>query len=189
LSNHLTWYVARGAGLLTWALLVASMTWGLLYATRVLGRRASAWWLLGVHRFLGASALVFIGIHVAALIADSYVHFSLTDAFVPFTGSWHPVAVGWGIVTMYLLVTIEITSLLRSRMDRQLWRMIHLASYPAFALATVHGLAAGTDLRAMVSTAMAIVLGTVAIAVAVVMVDRRSSIEPTGPITSGPRRR
>lgn len=189
MSNHLTWYVARGAGLLTWVLLVASMAWGLLYATKVLGRRAAAWWLLGIHRFLGASALLFLAVHVVALVADSYVHFTLADALVPFTGSWHPVAVAWGIITMYLLVTIEVTSLLRTRLERHWWRMIHLASYPAFALATVHGLAAGTDLRAMLSSAIAIVIGTLAIAAALVMVDRRSVVEPTGPIPSPARRR
>ena len=70
MGGQLTWYVARAAGIVTWGLLIASMIWGLLYATRVLRRRVSAWWLLGVHRFLGALAVVFAGVHVVALLAD-----------------------------------------------------------------------------------------------------------------------
>ncbi len=51
--EHLAWYVARSTGIVSWGLLVASMLWGFLYATRLLGRRARPWWMLGVHRFLG----------------------------------------------------------------------------------------------------------------------------------------
>ena len=76
-------------------------------------------WLLSLHRYLGALALVFVGVHVAAILLDSYTDFGITDVLVPFTGSWHPLAVAWGIVGMYLLVAIEITSLLRHRMSKR----------------------------------------------------------------------
>src|SRR4029077_8690559 len=76
-NGQLTWYVARAGGIVTWGLLVASMIWGLLYATRVLGRRVAPWWLLGVHRFLGALAVVFMGVHVVALLADGYIDFGV----------------------------------------------------------------------------------------------------------------
>ena len=33
MDGQLTWYVARAAGIVTWGLLIASMIWGLLYAT------------------------------------------------------------------------------------------------------------------------------------------------------------
>ena len=55
---------------------------------------------------------------------------------VPFTGSWHPLAVAWGIVGMYLLVAIEITSLLRHRMSKRAWHAVHLLSYFLFATTT-----------------------------------------------------
>src|SRR3954447_11968412 len=66
MGEHLAWYVSRSAGIVTWGLLVASMLWGFLYATRLLGRRARPWWMLGVHRFLGALAAVFVVVHVLA---------------------------------------------------------------------------------------------------------------------------
>ncbi len=178
MRSHLTWYVARGSGIVTWGLLVASMAWGLLYATRVMRRRISLWWLLGVHRFLGVLAIVFTGVHVTALILDRFINFSLTDVLVPFTSSWHPIATGWGIIALYLLLAIEGTSLLKARLPYRLWRSVHLVSYPLFALATVHALSAGTDSRAVLGDGLAISIGAIAIALALIGLDRRAGADP-----------
>ena len=102
-------------------------------------------WLLDLHRFLGAAAVVLTVIHVGSIVADSYVHFGLVDVLVPFAASWHPAAVAWGVVGLYLLLAVEITSLLRSRLSKRAWRATHFLSFPLFAMATIHGLTAGTD--------------------------------------------
>ena len=52
---------------------------------------------------------------------------------------------------MYLLVAIEITSLLRHRMSNRAWHAVHLLSYFLFATTTVHMLTAGTDVKALVA--------------------------------------
>ena len=96
--SMLPWYVARAAGLVSWALLAAATLWGLALSTGALGRRPRPNWLLDLHRWLGGTALVFTGVHVVALLADQYVHFGLTEILVPFASSWHPVAVAWGVV-------------------------------------------------------------------------------------------
>ena len=64
---------------------------------------------------------------------------------MPFTGDYHPVAVAWGIIGLYLLLAVEITSLLRKKMSKRSWRLTHYLSFPLFALTTVHLLWAGTD--------------------------------------------
>jgi hypothetical protein len=145
MATELWWYVARSGGILAWVMLSAGVIWGLLLSTRVLGRRPRPAWLLDLHRFLGACAVVFTAIHVIAIVADSYVHFGLADVLVPFASSWHPVAVAWGIVSLYLLAAVEITSLLRRHLSRHAWHLVHLASLPLFLTATFHGLSSGTD--------------------------------------------
>ena len=137
--------------------------WGLLLATKVLGRRPTPAWLLSLHRYLGALAVVFVGVHVGAIMLDSYTSFGITDVLVPFTGAWHPVAVAWGIVGMYLLAAIEITSLLRKRLSKRAWHAVHLLSYFLFATTTVHMLTAGTDAKALVASTAAVMLGTAAV--------------------------
>jgi sulfoxide reductase heme-binding subunit YedZ len=139
------WYVARSSGLVTWALVAASVLWGLALSTKVFGRRPRPAWLLDLHRFLGGAAVIFTAIHVGTIILDSYVHFGVTDVLVPLRTSWHPVAVAWGIVAFYLLIAVELTSLLRARLPKRVWRATHFLSFPLFAMATIHGLSAGTD--------------------------------------------
>ena len=113
----------------------------------MLGRRPRPAWLFDLHRFLGGLAVVFTVVHVLAVVADSYVDFSLVNVLVPLTGDWHPLAVAWGIVGLYLLLAVELTSLAMSRLPRRLWRRVHMASFLVFATTSVHALTAGTDRR------------------------------------------
>jgi methionine sulfoxide reductase heme-binding subunit len=139
------WDTARAGGIISWALLAASVLWGLAISTKATAGRVRPNWMLDLHRFLGGLAVVFVGVHVASIVLDSYVHFGLAEVLVPLASSWHPVAVAWGIVATYLLVAVEVTSLARRRLPKRIWHGVHLLSLPTFALATVHGLTAGTD--------------------------------------------
>jgi DMSO/TMAO reductase YedYZ heme-binding membrane subunit len=143
--GQLWWFTARAGGIVSWCLLATSVIWGLAMSTRTLPGRVRPNWMLDVHRFLGGLAAIFVGVHVTAIVLDSYVHFGLAEVLVPFASSWHPVAVAWGIVGLYLLLAVELTSLARRRLPRRLWRVVHGLSFPLFGLATVHALTAGTD--------------------------------------------
>jgi hypothetical protein len=159
MSGSLAWYVARAAGLVSWGLLTAATMWGLALSTKVFGRRPRPNWLLDLHRMLGGLALVFTGVHVGAILLDTYVHFGLTSVLVPFASTWHPLAVAWGVVALYLLLAVEITSLVRSRISHRVWRGVHYASFGLFVTATVHGLAAGTDTTREVAVFVAAAAG------------------------------
>lgn len=145
MSQQLWWYVARSGGIVAWALLAASVLWGLALSTKVLHGKPRPNWILDLHRFLGGLALIFTGVHVVALILDSYVHFGLTEILVPFVSAWHPVAVAWGVIGLYFLLAVELTSLARKRISKRVWRMTHFLSFPLFLFTTVHALTAGTD--------------------------------------------
>jgi len=145
MNSKLWWYTARSGGIVAWALLAASVLWGLALSTKVLRGKPRPNWILDLHRFLGGLALIFTGIHVIAILLDSFVHFGLVEVLVPFTGTWHPVAVAWGIVALYLLAAVEATSLARKKLSKKVWRTTHYLSFPLFALTTIHALSAGTD--------------------------------------------
>jgi DMSO/TMAO reductase YedYZ heme-binding membrane subunit len=119
--------------------------WGLVLSTKAFGSKPRPNWLLDLHRFVGGAAVVFTGIHVASLVLDSYIEFGVREILVPFTSSYRPAAVAWGVIAFYLLLAVEITSLLRKRLSKRAWRATHLLSFPLFILGTVHGLTAGTD--------------------------------------------
>jgi hypothetical protein len=139
------WYVARATGYVAWALLAASVVTGLQLRSKVLPHRPTPVWTTDLHRFLAGASVAFTGLHLAGLVADSYVHFGIADLLVPLASSWKPGAVALGVVSLHLLVAVEVSSLLMRRLPRRLWRAIHLSSYGSFWLATLHLLTAGTD--------------------------------------------
>ena len=139
------WYLSRASGMVAWVVLSMTCLWGILLITRMLKPADRPAWLLDLHRWLGALAVVTTGIHLAALVADSYVYFGWKELFVPQASSWKTAAVTWGVVSFYLLLVVQLSSLMMKRLPRRLWHGVHLLSYVLFATATVHGVAAGTD--------------------------------------------
>lgn len=147
MSSQLWWYCARAGGIVAWGLLSASVLWGLVMSTKVKPPRVRPAWMLDLHRFLGGLATIFTGVHIGSILLDSYTHFGLADVLVPFASAWHPDRVAWGVVALYVLLTVELTSLARRYLPNKIWRRIHVASLPLYGLATIHFLVAGTDAR------------------------------------------
>jgi hypothetical protein len=174
LASQTWWHLARTAGLVAWTCVAASVIWGLLLSTRVLGRRPTRPWLLALHRHLSALAIGATAVHLVALFVDSYVEFDVIDLFVPMASSWRPGAVAWGIVALYVLIVVEITSLVGDRIPRPLWWSVHLTSFVLFAFATVHGLQSGTDAsNTFTRIVMLVVIAEVALVLGVRVVYRR----------------
>jgi DMSO/TMAO reductase YedYZ heme-binding membrane subunit len=145
-SSQVWWYVARSSGFVAWGLLTGAVALGLWVSLRLTRNRPRPAWTLDLHRFLGGLAVVFTGVHLAGLVADSYIEFGAAELFVPFASGWKSTAVALGVVALYLLLAIEVTSLLMRRLPRRLWRGVHLSSYVLFVVATAHLVAAGTDM-------------------------------------------
>jgi predicted ferric reductase len=170
MSTQLPWFIARAAGLVAWALLTASVLWGLAFSSKALGGRPRPNWLLDLHRYLGGLATLFTGVHVVAIAMDGYVKFSLASILIPFASKWRPGAIAWGVAGLYLVLAVELTSLARRRLPRKLWHAIHFASFPLFGAATIHAISAGTDahtwaFEALATAAVAAVSGLVAVRV------------------------
>lgn len=159
-NPQLSWYVSRSAGVVAWALVTASIVWGLALSTRLIRRRGIPAWLLDLHRFLGALSVVFVAVHLIGLWADNYVTFAWRELFVPMASPWQPVPVAWGIVATYVLVAVEVTSWFMRRLGRRLWHAIHLSSSVLFVTATIHGFQAGTDRSTLVVQWLGLTGGT-----------------------------
>ena len=181
MSNQTWWYVARSGGIVAWALAALAVIWGLQLSTRLVRKPAPAW-VLDLHRFLGGFAVVFVGVHLLGLAADSFIGFGPAELFVPFASSYEPFAVALGVVAMYLLLAVEITSLLMKRIPRRFWRGVHFSSYAVFVLGTLHGLLAGTDGdNALFQWSCLIVSGVVLFMTLVrILAPRRSTRAPVG---------
>ncbi len=60
-----------------------------------------------------------------ALVADGYVSFGPKEIFVPLSSSWRPRAVTWGVLAMYGLLVIQVTSWGMKYLPRTVWHGIH----------------------------------------------------------------
>ena len=189
MSGTLPWYVARASGLVAWGLLAGSVVWGLLMTSKILRGRVKNSWLLDLHRWLGGLALVFTGVHVAAIMSDTYIHFGIASVLVPLASRWHPVAVAWGVASLYLLAAVELTSLLRQHLSVRWWRRVHFLSFPLFVSSTLHGLSAGTDgAKPMVIITAGLTVAAVAALVAVRVLPSPERVLPgrERPVTNAP---
>jgi predicted ferric reductase len=176
LNPQLSWYAARSSGLVAWALVTASILWGLALSTRLIQRRGIPAWLLDLHRFLGTLSFVFVGVHLVALWADSFTMFGWSELFVPMASTFRPGAVAWGIVAAYLLLAVEVTSWLMRRISRRVWHAVHLSSFGLFITASVHGFQSGADRGALFVQWMALTGGTLVLFLALfrLLAPRRS---------------
>jgi methionine sulfoxide reductase heme-binding subunit len=138
------WYFARSAGVVAYLLLSSSVLLGVLMA----GRSTFTWPKFAVeevHRFLAILTGVFIVLHGGSLLLDQVVPISLGQELVPFTSPYRPLAVGLGICAMELIAAVGLTNVVRARLPYATWRKLHYLTLPAWLLASLHGVLAGTD--------------------------------------------
>jgi len=139
------WIVLRAAGVGAYLMLFASVAWGLVATTSVMGKKVAKATAISVHQFIATVALVLLGLHLGGLLIDRFVKFSVSDLLIPMHSSYRPVAVAFGVVAMYATVTVLTSSWTRKHLSTKAWRTIHLLAVPAFALSMLHGVFAGTD--------------------------------------------
>lgn len=146
MSSHLPWYVSRSTGLVAWALATISVLGGFALSGRFFDRRRlPPGWLADLHRRAGGLSVVFACVHVAVLLLDRTVGFTLVELLVPFASRWRPGAVAWGNAALLMLLAVQGSSLLRRRLPGVWWRRLHLLAVPMFGAGTVHLLLSGSD--------------------------------------------
>lgn len=138
------WLLARASGLGAYAVLTLSVLAGLVLKSRPFpGLKAAR--ATELHRTLALSGLGLLALHGVSLVLDSTVKVTPAALFVPGLVAYRPAAVAAGVVAGWLFAVVTASFWLRRRIGHRLWRRLHWLTYALFALATVHGLASGTD--------------------------------------------
>ena len=160
MKDHPWWYVARAAGITSWAFLSASVLIGAGMSTK---RVRSLSRSLVTHRLTAGVGVLLALVHVAAIVLDNFVDIGMFEALMPLASVWRPGPVAWGIFALYLLVLVEVTSLVRRRLPFLRWRRLHIQSYVLFAAMTIHFLSAGTTVNRWVPRPVLIGVGVAAV--------------------------
>lgn len=138
------WILARASGLTAYVLLTLSVLAGLTVKSRPFKNlRLPA--VTDLHRFLALLGLGAVAIHGITLVLDTTVRITPAALLLPGLVPYRPVWTALGVLAGELMALIYVSFALRKRIGMRNWRRLHYATYAVFALATVHGLAAGTD--------------------------------------------
>jgi methionine sulfoxide reductase heme-binding subunit len=139
------WYITRAAALSAYVLLAVTVDVGLLRSIASSLRVRVSWALDDLHQFMALLAAAFVALHLACLLLDPFLNFSLTNLLLPLAQPFKTVAVDIGVLGLYALVALLVSSWLRRSISYRTWRGLHYISFVLFALVTLHGLLAGSD--------------------------------------------
>ena len=150
------WLVARAAGLVAFGLLTLSTWLGLAMSTRLLGPVPEEAPRLAPDARLDGPRVV--GLHGERCFSIRPCT-SARAVLVPVTAPWRPVAVAAGVVAAWLMLTLAISFRFRRWIGQRYWRLLHYASFAAFALALCHAITTGTDIAGVGGPILALVAG------------------------------
>ena len=103
--------------------------------------------LFALHRWTAYAAIVLTLSHPAVLLFLEEPHFSLFDILWPIHSYLQPKLNLAGAGALYLIVLVVVTSLLRSRMARPVWRNVHYLVFPAALLLFLHSILTDPNLK------------------------------------------
>jgi predicted ferric reductase len=121
----------------------ANMLLGLLIALRYSPVRLWPHRRLNIfrlHNWTAYVVLIMITLHPIVLLFNHSPRFGVGDILVPTTSPVQPTLNTVGAGSMYVLLLVIFTSLLRRHMRRPLWRKLHYLVFPGTVLMFIHSL-------------------------------------------------
>lgn len=139
------WYVTRLLAVSGYIALSVAVALGLIRSlARVFGE-GGLWALDELHRFATILAAALIAGHLLTLLFDPFLPFTPLNLVVPVNEPYKPLAVDLGVLALYGLAALLLSSWARGQLSYGFWRAIHYVSFPIFALVTLHGWFTGSD--------------------------------------------
>ena len=141
------WYASRSTGIVALLLLTAVLVLGMLVSRQGRLPGLPRFAVTSLHRNLSLLSVAFIVVHVLTAVLDTYVSIPATAGVVPFVSGYERFWLGLGAISFDLMLAMIVTSLLRGRLNRVLWRAIHLLAYLSWPVAFAHSIGSSTDLQ------------------------------------------
>jgi len=123
--DQVLWFAARGAGIVSLLLSTAVVCLGLLTAARFERPQWPRFLTVELHRSIALVSVIFVAIHVVTAVLDPYASLGFIAAIIPFASSYRPLDVALGVIALYLVIAVLLTSLIRDRLSQRTWRLVH----------------------------------------------------------------
>jgi methionine sulfoxide reductase heme-binding subunit len=145
--NTAFWYASRATGIVSLLLLTAVLVLGILVNRQGRLPGLPRFAVADIHRNLSLLSVAFIAVHIVTAVLDTYVHIPLLSAVIPFASGYERLWLGLGAISVDLMLAMIVTSLVRGRLNRILWRAIHLLAYASWPIAFAHSIGSSQDLQ------------------------------------------
>jgi len=180
-DGPLLWFVNRGSGFALLAVLSLTVLLGVIARGGRAGGLVPGFVLQSLHRSTSLLGVSLLGVHVLTAVADEFVDIRWWDAVLPLGAEYEPLWLGLGALSLDLALAVVVTSLLRTRIGHETWRVVHVLAYAAWTVGVVHGLGIGTDTgepwAAAVYLGSVVVVGTAGL----IRLDALRTPTPHGP--------
>ena len=141
------WYASRATGIVALLLLTAVLVLGIMVNRQGRLPGLPRFAVTSLHRNLSLLSVAFIAVHVITAVLDTYVSIPIAAGVIPFTSGYERLWLGLGAISLDLMIAMIVTSLLRGRLNRVVWRAIHLLAYLSWPVAFAHSIGSSRDLQ------------------------------------------
>ena len=141
------WYASRATGVVSLVLFSLVAILGILVNRQGRLPGLPRFAVTGLHRNLSLLTVAFLGMHILTAIVDGYAHIPWLSAVVPFTSGYERFWLGLGAISLDIMLALIVTSLVRGRLNRKVWRAVHWLAYASWPIAFAHGIGSSKDLQ------------------------------------------
>lgn len=182
------WYGIRASGFVAAGLLVITVLLGIGQVTGFTYRFIEPIKAWAIHRATALALCASILTHMLLLLIDKHMNFSLPQIIFPFFSTYNNgtkvlglplggLAITFGVLAMYGIVMIVLTSLNWIDTKKGLWQKVHYLSYPTALFVIFHVLYTGTDVKRGFIRLVWIILAFVVLAGFISRLRRRGSLD------------
>lgn len=157
-AGSLVWYGIRASGIVSAVLLTFIVLLGIGQVTGWTYRFVEPIKAWAIHRAMALALVAGIATHICLVLFDLRFPFTLPQVLIPFLSTYNngttllglPLgifAITFGILAMYGITLIVLTSLGWIENKKGPWQKVHYLSYPVALFVVLHVLYTGTDTR------------------------------------------
>lgn len=138
------WELIRISGIVTFLLLFAGITLGILYSFPIWKAKGKKR-VFQLHKLCTNIGTVLALLHSILPIISPFMPFTWKEVLIPFTAHDHRILNGLGTIASYGLLFVIFMTDIKNVLGKKLWYVSHLLAYPMFILVWIHGFFIGTD--------------------------------------------